>query len=86
MKLPKKNIPLALAVLSAAFFASATALARPESSASALAALPGYMVQSANLGNSGYLDCIKKKVQAPVDVKVVTNFGIALECQANLKL
>lgn len=86
MKLPRKNIPFALAVLGAAFFASATALAKPPKPPPGLADLPQYMVHTANLGNAGYMACLKKKVQRPAEVNVLNNFGAALDCQKDLGL
>ena len=86
MKLPRKNIPFALAVLGAAFFASATALARPPKPPSGLTDLPQYMVHTANLSNPDYMDCLKKRVQRPAEVNVLDNFSIALDCQRELRL
>lgn len=86
MKLPRKNIPFALAVLAAAFFASATALARPAKPPPGVADLPQYMVHTANLGNPAYMACIRKSVQRPAEVHVLNNFGVALDCQKELRL
>ena len=87
MKLPKKNLPFALAVLAAAFLASATAFAKPAPKPpAALAELPQYMVHSANLGNEAYMNCLKAKVQRPAEANVLNNFDAAMECQKELKL
>jgi hypothetical protein len=85
MKLPKKNIPFALAVLGAAFFASATAFAGPPARPAATD-LPQYMVHSANLGNASYMACIRGKVKRPAEVNVLSNFDVAIDCQKELKL
>lgn len=87
MKLPKKNLPFALAVLAAAFLASATAFAKPATKPpGAITDLPEYMVHSANLGNEAYMNCLRGKVQRPAEVNVLNNFDAALECQRELKL
>ena len=86
MKLPRKNIPFALAVLGAAFFASATALAKPPRPAGGVTDLPQYMVHTANLSNPGYMACLRKSVRRPAEVNVLNNFSAALGCQRELGL
>ncbi len=77
MKLPKKQIPFALAVLGMAVFASATALAKPAKPVE----LPGYMSNSAKLGDAEYMACIKSKVKAPAATNILQNFDSTLSCQ-----
>jgi len=77
MKFPKKQIPIALAVLGMAVFASATALAKPAKPAE----LPGYMSSAANLGNAEYMACIKSKVKVPAAANILQNFDSTLSCQ-----
>lgn len=86
MKLPRKNIPFALAVLGAAFFASATALAKPPKPVPGVSDLPQYMVHTANLDNKDYVTCLRQRMKRPGEVHVLNNFSSALECQKELRL
>ena len=74
-----------MAVLGAAFFASATAFAKPAAKPSPTD-LPQYMVHTANLGNAAYMACLNGKVKRPAEVNVLQNFDAALECQREMKL
>ncbi len=87
MKVPKKSVPIAFAVLAAAFFASATALGKPAKPLPPKAEdLPQYMVHTANLGNASYMACLKAKVKRPAEVNVLSNFHAAIACQEELNL
>lgn len=85
VKIPKKLIPIGIAALMAAFFASATALAKPSpvagGASKALSELPIYMVHSANLGNAEYMACIRTKIKEPAEVNLLSNYEFVLACQ-----